>query len=89
MDFGLDVLDRVGRLHFEGDGLSRQGLHEDLHTTAQTKNQVQRRLLLDVVIRKSAAILELLSSENQTLLIGRNAYLKKKGGIPLNQIERE
>ena len=32
-------------------------------------------LLLDVVIGEGAAILELLSGEDQTLLIGRNTFL--------------
>jgi len=36
---------------------------------------VEGRLLLDVVVGKSATILELLSSENQTLLVGRNTLL--------------
>ena len=31
LDLGLDVLNGVGRLHFEGDGLAGQRLHEDLH----------------------------------------------------------
>ena len=31
LDLGLDVLDGVRRLHLEGDGLARQGLHEYLH----------------------------------------------------------
>jgi len=36
---------------------------------------VKGGLLLDVVISKSTTILELLASENQTLLIRRNALL--------------
>ena len=28
LDLGLDIVDGVGRLHLEGDGLARQGLHE-------------------------------------------------------------
>ena len=28
LDFGLDIVDGVRRLHLEGDGLARQGLHE-------------------------------------------------------------
>ena len=36
---------------------------------------MKRRFLLDIVVRKSAAIFKLLSSENQTLLIRRNALL--------------
>ena len=34
LDFGLDVLDGVRRLHFQGDGLAGQGLDEDLHSSA-------------------------------------------------------
>ena len=32
------------------------------------------RLLLDVVVRESTTILELLASENKTLLVGWNAF---------------
>ena len=31
LDLGLHIVDRVGRLHLEGDGLAREGLDEDLH----------------------------------------------------------
>ena len=31
LDLGLDVVDRVAGLDFEGDGLAREGLDEDLH----------------------------------------------------------
>lgn len=31
LDFGLDVVDGVGRLHLKGDSLARKGLDEDLH----------------------------------------------------------
>ena len=31
LDLLLDILDGVGRLDLEGDGLARQGLNEDLH----------------------------------------------------------
>ena len=36
---------------------------------------MKSRLLLDVVIRKSTAVLELLSGEDQALLVGRDAFL--------------
>ena len=32
LDLGLHILDGVGGLHLQGDGLTRQGLHKDLHT---------------------------------------------------------
>jgi hypothetical protein len=36
---------------------------------------VEGRFLLDVVVREGAAVLKLLSGENQTLLVGRDAFL--------------
>ena len=74
LDFRFHVLDSVRRLDFEGDCFARQGLDEDLHSTAQTQDQVQSGLLLDVVIRQGAAILELLSSEDETLLVRGDSY---------------
>ena len=31
LNFGFDVVNRVGRFHLEGDRLPRKGLDEDLH----------------------------------------------------------
>lgn len=36
---------------------------------------MQSGFLLDVIVGESTSILELLSGENQTLLVGRNAFL--------------
>lgn len=47
----------------------------DLHTTTKAENQVKGGLLLDIVVRESAAILKLLASEDQTLLIRGNSLL--------------
>ena len=47
----------------------------DLTTSTETKNEVESRFLLNVVIGKGAAVLELLSGENQTLLIWGNSLL--------------
>jgi hypothetical protein len=38
LDLGLDVIDSVGGLNLEGDGLPRQGLNEDLHSTTKTED---------------------------------------------------
>ena len=46
-----------------------------LSTAAKTEHQVESALLLNVVITEGAAILELLASENETLLIRRNPLL--------------
>ena len=47
----------------------------DLHSTTQTKHQVESRFLLDIVVGKSTTVLKLLASEDQTLLVGRNTLL--------------
>jgi len=36
---------------------------------------MESRLLLNVVVRKSTTVLELLAGEDEALLIGRNAFL--------------
>ncbi|RNC48371.1 hypothetical protein TcCL_NonESM01788 [Trypanosoma cruzi] len=46
-----------------------------LTSTAQAQHKVQRGLLLDVVVCERAAVLQLLASEDQALLVRRNALL--------------
>ena len=75
LDLCLDVVDCVRSLDIESDGLAGQGLHEDLHTSSESQNEMKSRLLLDVVIAESAAILKLLASKDETLLIWGNAFL--------------
>merc|ERR1719148_306048 len=43
-------------------------------TTSKTKNKMKGGLLLDVVIGESTAIFQLFTSENQSLLVGRNTF---------------
>jgi hypothetical protein len=71
----LDVIDGVRGLHFERNSFASEGLHEDLHASSQSQHQVESRLLLDVVVRKGAAVLQLLACEDQSLLIRGNAFL--------------
>ena len=44
-------------------------------TATESEHQMEGGLLLNVVVGKGAAILELLAGEDQTLLIGGNALL--------------
>ena len=75
LDLGLNILDGVSWLNVKGDGLTSQGLDEDLHTTSKSEDQVKGRLLLDVVVGKSSSILKLLTSEDKSLLIWWNTFL--------------
>merc|ERR1712168_86768 len=75
LDLGLHVLNGVVRLDVQGDRLSREGLDEDLHgPTAKTKDKMKGRFFLNVVIRKSSAVFQLLSSEDQSLLLGWDSF---------------
>merc|ERR1719487_1978958 len=89
LDLRLHVLDAVARLHLEGHRLARQRLDEDLHPAAEAENEVERRLLLDVVVGERAAVLELLAGKDEALLVGRDALLVLDLGLDVvNRVGR-
>ena len=75
LDLRLHVVNGVRGLHLQGDRLTREGFDENLHTTTQTEDEMESRLLLDIVVGQGTTILELLSGENETLLVGWDALL--------------
>merc|ERR1719422_922740 len=83
LDLGLDILNGIRRFNLEGDGLSSQGLDEDLHTSSQSENQMQGALLLDVIVGEGSSIFKLLSSKDQPLLIWGNSFLVLDLGLDI------
>ncbi len=76
LDLSLDVLDSVSSVDFEGNSFSGESLDEDLHDTAsESEDEVESGLLLDVVVGEGAAVVELLTREDQSLLIRGDALL--------------
>ena len=75
LNLSLDILDCVARLNLQGDGFPGQGFDEYLHASPEPQHQVESALLLDIVIREGASVLQLFSGENQSLLVGRDALL--------------
>ena len=75
LDLLLDLLNGITSFDLQGNGLAGQRFYEDLHATTEAEDQVESGLLLDVVVSKSATILELLARKDKTLLIGRNTFL--------------
>lgn len=57
-----------------------------LGTTTQTEDEMEGRLLLDVVVGESATVLKLLSGEDQTLLVGGDSFLVCVSGQSLRQL---
>jgi len=56
-------------------GLSVNLLFPLLSSSTKAQHQVKRGLLLDVVVRKGASVLKLLTSEDETLLIRGDSFL--------------
>jgi len=83
LDLGLDVFDSVCWFNIKSDGLSSQGFDEDLHTTSQSENQMESRFLLDIIVTEGSSILELLSSEDESLLIGWDTFLVLDLGLDI------
>merc|ERR1711974_460645 len=83
LDLGLDVLNGVGRFDLEGDGLTGEGLDEDLHASPESEHKMEGALLLDVVVGESSSVLQLLASEDQSLLIWGNAFLILNLGLDI------
>merc|ERR1711971_333641 len=48
LDLGLYVVDGIGWFHIKSNGLSGQSLHENLHSSAKTEDQVKGGFLLDL-----------------------------------------
>ena len=64
LNFSFHILNSIRGFHFKSNSLSRKSLHKNLHSTAETQNQMESRLLLDIVVRKSATVLELLTGKD-------------------------
>merc|ERR1711896_124897 len=75
LDLGLDVLNGVRGFDLKGDGLTGEGLDEDLHASSQSEHKMEGALLLDVVVGESSSVLELFASEDQPLLIWGDSLL--------------
>ena len=46
-----------------------------LHPSAEPEDEVEGALLLDVVVREGSSVLQLLTSEDQSLLVRRDPFL--------------
>ena len=62
------------RIH--GDDRTREAIGlASLESTTETENKVECGLLLDVVVLECPSVFKLLPSEDESLLVRRNAFL--------------
>ena len=64
----------VSVLNFDGNGLSSESAHEDLHSSPKPEHKMHGAFLLNVVVAEAAFILKLFSPENESLLVGRDSF---------------
>ena len=76
----------VGAREGRKSGLDLDAAHA---AAAESEHEVEGRLLLDVVVRESAAVFELLAGEDEALLIGWDAFLVLDLGSARVCCERE
>lgn len=81
LDLGLDIVNCVRTLNFQGNCLLGQGLDKDLHPTSKTEDNVKSGFLLDVVVGKSASIFQMLTSKDETLLVWWNSLFVLNLGL--------
>jgi hypothetical protein len=60
-------------------GAAAKQAAEERQRKAQAQHEVQRGLLLDVVVRERAAVLELLARKDESLLVRGNACTEQSG----------
>ncbi len=56
LDLLLDVLDGITGLDFQSDRLPGESFDEDLHSSSQTKDQMEGGFFLDVVIGEGSSV---------------------------------
>ena len=71
--FGLAI--KMNQKYGNQNRVSRVLLDLVVHPSTEPENQVKSALLLNVVIRKGPAILQLLPGEDEPLLVGRDSLL--------------
>ncbi len=83
------ILDGVRGLDIESDGLAGEGLHKDLHASSESQHEMEGTFFLDVVILEGSAVFELLSGEDESLLVWGDAFFVLDLGLDiLNGVRR-
>merc|ERR1712213_70053 len=75
LDLCFYIFNGVRWFNFQSDCLAGEGLDKNLHASSQTEHKMESALLLDVVVGESSSIFQLLSSEDESLLVWGNSFL--------------
>ena len=86
MDHLFETLNLGSRIDIKRDVLTSHFLDEDLRTTDDAENKMQRRVFLNRVVLNGVALLELLACEDETLLSWWDALLVLDLGLDVFNI---
>ena len=75
LNLSFQVCNSVWWLDVDNDRRASEGLDEDLKTLTEFEDQVDGVIVLNVVVRNMAAVLEFLSIKDESLLICWDAFL--------------
>jgi len=85
LDLGLDIVDRVRGLDLEGDGLTREGLHEARESTASVSNFVCARGSSEATFEISRGNSRRKNLHLHYKITGMLASLSSRNSIPLGR----
>lgn len=75
VDLGFDALNCICGFGLESNGLSRESFDEELHfASSESEDEVNCAFFLDVIVCEGSGVVELLSCEDESLLVGRDAF---------------
>jgi hypothetical protein len=74
LDLGFNVFNGIRGFDFQSDSLSSKSFNENLHSSSQSKDQMESGFLLNVIIGEGSSVFQLFSGKNKSLLIGGNSF---------------
>merc|ERR1719250_378120 len=75
LDLCFYIFNGVRWFNFQSNGFTSESLHKNLHSTTETQDQMKSGFFLDIVVTESSAILKLLPSKDQPLLVRWDSFL--------------
>jgi hypothetical protein len=74
LDLGFNVFNGIRGFDFQSDSLSSKSFNENLHSSSQSKDQMESGFLLNVIIGEGSSVFQLFSCKNKSLLIRGNSF---------------
>ena len=84
LNLSLNDLYGVTRPNFKGGRFPYESLHKDLHSTTKMQHKIDGGFLLNVVVRKTSALMKCLAGKHQQLFIRWNTFFFLNLGLDIS-----